>query len=38
MIEPEEIAGVLAFLASDDAKILNGIDVIADGGKTLGKA
>lgn len=38
MIDPAEIAGVFCFLASDEASILNGIDVIADGGKTLGKA
>ena len=38
MIEPTEIARIFCFLASDDAAILNGIDVIADGGKTLGKA
>lgn len=35
--EPSEIAGIFAFLASDDAAILNGIDVHADGGKYLGK-
>lgn len=38
MIEPSEIAGVFCFLASEEAAILNGIDVVADGGKTLGKA
>lgn len=35
--EPSEIAGIFAFLASDDAAILNGINVHADGGKYLGK-
>lgn len=35
--EPSEIAGIFAFLASDDAKVLNGMDIHADGGKYLGK-
>lgn len=35
--EPSEIAGIFAFLASDDARILNGVDIHADGGKYLGK-
>lgn len=35
--DPSEIAGIFAMLASDDAYILNGINVHADGGKYLGK-
>lgn len=35
--DPSEIAGIFCFLASDDAAILNGINVHADGGKYLGK-
>lgn len=35
--EPSELAGIFAFLASDDAFIINGADIHADGGKYLGK-
>lgn len=38
MVEPSEVAGIFAFIASDEGKVLNGIDIIVDGGKTLGKA
>ena len=38
MLEPEEIADLFLFLASDEARAINGIDVMIDGGKTLGKA
>ena len=34
--EPSEIAAVFAFLASDDAAIINGSNVLCDGGMTLG--
>ncbi len=37
ILEADEIASVFCFLASDDAAAINGIDVIVDGGKTLGK-
>lgn len=37
ILEADEIAGVFCFLASDEAAAINGIDVIVDGGKTLGK-
>ena len=36
-LEPSEIADLFCFLASDEARAINGIDVIIDGGKTLGK-
>lgn len=35
---PEEFAGVVAFLASDDARWITGQVVLADGGLTLGAA
>lgn len=38
MVEPSEVAAIFAFIASDEGKVLNGIDIIVDGGKTLGKA
>lgn len=34
--EPSEIAAVFAFLASDDATIINGSNILCDGGMTLG--
>jgi meso-butanediol dehydrogenase / (S,S)-butanediol dehydrogenase / diacetyl reductase len=30
--QPEEIAGVIAFLASDDASFVNGVNLPIDGG------
>lgn len=32
--QPEEMAGVIAFLASDDASFMHGSIVVADGGVT----
>ncbi|MBR2683644.1 MAG: SDR family oxidoreductase [Atopobiaceae bacterium] len=34
--EPSEIAAIFAFLASDDASIVNGSNILCDGGMTLG--
>lgn len=34
--EPEEIAALYAFLASDDARYITGADVRIDGGETAG--
>lgn len=33
---PEEVANVIAFLASEQASFINGTDVVADGGSLLG--
>ena len=35
LAEPEEIAGVIAFLASDDARYITGQSIEADGGLIL---
>jgi glucose 1-dehydrogenase len=35
--EPEEIAGVIAFLASDDASYIHGHTLVADGGMVAGR-
>ena len=32
---PEDIAGLVAFLTSDDAKFMIGANVVADGGVTI---
>ncbi len=33
--EPEEIAAVALFLASDDSLMINGADLVVDGGYTI---
>ena len=33
--QPEEIAAVAVFLASDAAKMINGVDLLVDGGYTI---
>lgn len=35
MGKPEEVASTVAFLASDDASFITGIDITVDGGFTL---
>ena len=35
MHPPEEIAAVAVFLASDAAKMINGVDLLVDGGYTI---
>jgi 3-oxoacyl-[acyl-carrier protein] reductase len=32
--EPEEVAAAVAFLVSDDASYINGINIPVDGGRT----
>ena len=34
---PEDIAGMMAFLASDDASYINGAELVVDGGVSLGR-
>jgi NAD(P)-dependent dehydrogenase (short-subunit alcohol dehydrogenase family) len=34
--KPEEFANVIAFLASDEASFITGVDYLVDGGRTLG--
>ncbi len=34
--KPEEFAAVIAFLASDEASFITGVDYLVDGGRTLG--
>ena len=34
--QPDDIAGVAAFLASDDASYITGQTIYVDGGQTLG--
>ena len=33
--EPEDVARVALFLASDDAAFVNGVDIVVDGGQSV---
>jgi enoyl-[acyl-carrier protein] reductase III len=36
MLTPEDVAGVISFLCSDDASMIRGQTIVADGGYSLG--
>jgi 3-oxoacyl-[acyl-carrier protein] reductase len=36
LCEPEDVAGAIAFLASDDARFLTGVCLPVDGGRSIG--